>query len=494
MKRRQRRKAALLAVLAIALVLLGLWYWNFRATKSIRIDMRALPQDTVTAPTYLFSFAGTAANHLQSPVGVLADSGQVFVSDAQAGLIFVFKQDGTFVRTFGAGHLTDPLYIAKNPKSGLLYVADRRERAVVMFKESGEFVGVFDPKLPKSELPKFDTHGDQWVPIALGFAPDGSLYVAEILNGQRILTFAPDGSFVRSFGSAGVANTVTDLPGQFQFPNSIKVHNDELWVVDSNNRRIQVFGLDGTFKRFVAVSGLPRGLAFVNPPTNSASGTVDAFAIVDVLSSDVSIFTVGGTTPATFGERGVAEGQFNLPNDVSVGDRSVLFVTDNKNVRVQAWGWTVNVSPLPHILPQQPAWLLFLLPLLLLPLFFRTKKFYATYDFVEAMLDAGVVSRMKGKRRTWFVSEEDYERLRERSEGDIMLSELLEATEHSPEDARALKERLDIEQDQSVVLAAAQRVKYLCTESPELRRLAKILEIDVLNSTEFLEHFPLKKK
>ena len=43
--------------------------------------------------------------------------------------------------------------------------------------------------------------------------------------------------------------------------------------------------------------------------------------------------------------------------------------------------------------------------------------------------------------------------------------------------------------DTAIVLAIAQRVKTLCTEAPELRRLAKLLELDVLDRDEYLERF-----
>jgi sugar lactone lactonase YvrE len=492
-KRRQKRKIILLAALLLALAMLGLWFWNFMATKSLSIDLTIQPADTLTAPKYLFSFAGTPTNHLTAPVGIVADGGNVYVADSTGALLYAFRQDGTFIRTFGKGQVVDPIYIAKNPKDGLLYVTDRGKQAMLKFRTTGEYVGVFDPKLPKSELPTFKTKA-QWLPIALTFAPDGTMYVTDILSDQRMLIFRPDGTFVRSTGTMGVVTNATDLPGKFQFPNSVKVFNNEVWVVDSNNRRMEIFGLDGTYKRLIPLSGLPRGFVFLPRASGAASESADAYAVVDVLSSVGTLYSTGGAASVVFGEKGTGDGQFSLPNDITVGDRSILFITDNRNLRVQAWGWEANVSPIPKILPRQPAWCLALLPLLLVPLLFRKKKYYATADFVEAMLEAGAISEMKIKRVIWHVSEADYEKLRDRSEGDVRLAELLRPTEYSDTDARALAARYATDLPQAATLVSAQRTKLFCTENDDLRKLARLLEIDVVDVEEFRSRFAPKAK
>lgn len=486
MKRRQKRKIVILSVLVALLALGGLWYWNFARTRSLTIDIVAPPQAALTAPRYLFSFAGTAANHLQSPIGVLADGGFVYVADSTSGRIFVFRQtDGSFVRTFGKGQLSDPIYIAKDPKDGLLYVTDRGKSAILKFTTAGVFTGEFDPKLPKAEQPPALTHGSMWTPIALGFAPDGTMFVTDILKDQRMLIFAPDGTFTRSVGTQGVASTAADLPGKFQFPNSVKVLGNEVWVVDSNNRRIEIFGLDGTYKRLVPLAGLPRGMVFLPKTSAVSSGTTDVFAVVDVLASEVTLYATSDVPSVSLGSKGSGDGQFNLPNDITVGDSSVLFVTDNMNGRVEAWGWSANLSPIPRVLPQQPAWCLLALPLLLLPLLFRKKKYYATADFVRAMASAGALAELRQPRTAWLVSEGDYDSLTSDGEDGAILRDVLRGSEYSDTDARALAERYSMTMEQAATLVSARQAKLFLTEDPGLRKLARLLEIDTMDAEEF---------
>ena len=55
--------------------------------------------------------------------------------------------------------------------------------------------------------------------------------------------------------------------------------------------------------------------------------------------------------------------------------------------------------------------------------------------------------------------------------------------------ARALMERFELEFATAVRLSLAQRARVFCTEDPELRRLARVLEIDVVDRAEFVARF-----
>lgn len=493
MNRKQKRKIAIIVMLILLLAALATYYAYYRATKKLAFDISPVEVNTIEPPTYLFSFNGGEVERMQRPVGVLVDGQDVFVVDSARHKIDVFNLDGEFKRSFGASETIVPLYITKNPKDGNLYVSDRRDRSIHVFTRAGKYLRDFDPKLPKSELPSFDSAGVQWAPVAIAFHADGTMYVTEILNGHRLLVFSPDGKFKKSVGTVGIVIDAKKGPEVFQFPNGIAVNGDLVYVTDSNNRRVQVFDKDGNFRRITVTQGLPRGIAFLKKFPNDDAKTGARFVIVDTLAHDGTVWSAKGegSKIVNFGEQGVLEGQFSYPNAVSVASRNnKIYITDTSNGRVQVWGWPDQASPVP--IPRVPRnWWLCLLPLLLLPLLLllRKKRFVATSDFVFAMVEAEQADLMPDRRRKWFVTAEDYERLKDITQDSVDMSSLLNESEYSESDARRLMERFEISEQEAIVLSIAQRAKVFCTEDMDLRRLAKVLEIDVVDRVQFIERF-----
>ena len=484
-------------ILILIFVLLVGYFLYYRTTKKLSFNLTASgTEGTIIPPEFLFSFSGTGTEKLQSPLGIAILGQKVYVADSVRHTIFTYDQNGRQTGRFGTTETVTPLYIANNPKDGNFYVSDRRKRAVLKFDQSGKFLGEFDPKLPKAQRPKIKTDGVKWVPVAIAFADDGTMYVTEMLKGHRLLIFAPDGSFKRSVGDLGVVTDPLSLPGVFQFPNGVVVAGNEVYVSDSNNQRIQVFDREGNFKRFVVTQGLPRGLTTLLPfPSDVATKTPQVrIAVVDTLAQFVTIWN--GNTAAklvSFGEQGNLDGQFSFPSAIARGERNRLFVTDTANGRVEVWGWVDQVAGIPFIGP--PIRLLWcLLPLLLIPLLLlnRKRRFLATADFVERMIALERADMMPARRRAWITLEPEYELIKQMSYNDIDFGSLFEVTEFSESDAAALAEKYELDKPTSELMAAAQRAKVFATEDSGNRRLAKTMEIDVVDAPEFIKRFTRK--
>lgn len=490
MTKAQKRKLAIVIVLAVLIALLGGYFAYYKTTRKLTFNLLGASDVQVTQPPqFLYSFSGTTLK-LQRPVGVFVDGNNVYTCDSAGRQVLVFDQAGKYLRSFGASQTVIPLNIARNPRNGELYVTDRRMRSIMRFNLSGKYLGDFDPKLPKSELPSFQTQGVQWAPVALAFAPDGSLFVTDILKANRVLMFGPDGKFRKSIGSTGMVNDTKASPGLFQYPNGIAYHEGLIYVTDSNNRRVQVFDANGNFKKIIATQGLPRGIDFLRPFPGDRESTPDRMVVVDTLSHDATIWTSTGEKAVAFGEQGVLDGQFSYPNGCAITGKNKVFIADTSNGRIQVWGWPDQLSPVP--LPQLGGkWWLCLLPLLLLPLLLlrSRRRIFATEDFISAFVQAEELDLLTHGRRRWLVTESDYEALKGISQGEVDLATVLEATPHSDSDAKDLVDRLEIDAETAKVLSIAKRVPLFATEDTESRRLAKSLQIDVVNREEFLRRF-----
>ena len=292
MTKRRTRLLIVAAVLLLILVLLGGYYAYYRATKQLAFNLTAAgTESSLSPPAFLFSFSGTGGDRLQRPIGIEIVGPKVYVIDTVRHTVFVYNQNGDQTGKFGTDELVTPLYIAHNPKDGNIYVADRRKRTILKFSADGKSLGEFKPNLPKDQLPKKVIDRITWAPIALDFADDGTMYVTEVLKGHRLLIFTPDGKFSKSVGDVGVVADPTQDPEVFQFPNGVLALDNEVYVSDSNNRRIQVFDRQGDFKRIIVTEGLPRGItALKRFPSDTPTSTVVRIPVVDTLAHFVTIW------------------------------------------------------------------------------------------------------------------------------------------------------------------------------------------------------------
>jgi DNA-binding beta-propeller fold protein YncE len=486
----QKRRLAIIIVLALLLLGLGAYYAYYKSTRKLTFNFTGSSAiDAIQPPQFLYSFSGTTYK-LQRPIGVYVDQGHVYAADSAGRQIQVFNEAGVYERSFGASQTVIPLNVFRNPTNNQLYVTDRRMRSVMRFDLSGKYLGDFNPKLPKNQLPQFATQGIQWAPVAIAFAPDGTMYVTDILKAHRLLIFAPDGTFKRSVGDTGIVVDANTGQGQFQFPNGVIYHKGLVYVTDSNNRRVQVFDKDGNFKQMIVTQGLPRGIDFLNRFSTDKPTTPDRMVVVDTLAHDATIWNTKGDKVISFGQQGILDGEFSYPNGVSVGSRNRIFIADTSNGRIQVWGWPEQVSPIP--LPQVGNnWWLCLLPLLLLPLLllWRRKKFFATEDFITTMYNLEELDILTHRRRKWLVTEEDYEALKGITQGDVKLEDVLHPTPYSESDAKDLMDRLEIDMKTAIILSIAKRTPIFVTEDIEYRRLAKSMDVDVVNRVEFLKRF-----
>jgi sugar lactone lactonase YvrE len=90
-------------------------------------------------------------------------------------------------------------------------------------------------------------------PIDMAVDDAGSVYILDSGN-KRIQVFGPDGRYVRTIGRKGQG------PGEFSDPNSIDIDREgHLYVLDDRQKRIQVFSTDGEMLKSIRVGSLGIG-------------------------------------------------------------------------------------------------------------------------------------------------------------------------------------------------------------------------------------------
>ncbi len=184
---------------------------------------------------------------------------------------------GKVVASFGAGQIIWPHGMDVD-RQGNVWIADARVATAAELKQfpnaagKGNTVTKFSPQ--GKVLLVLGKPGEAGTPPTaftepndVLVAPNGSIFVGESHNAQfedkpdgpsaigRISKFAPDGKFIKSWGTWGYGN------GEFRGPHSLAMDSQgRLFVADRGNRRIQIFDQEGkhlaTWYQFSRISGL----------------------------------------------------------------------------------------------------------------------------------------------------------------------------------------------------------------------------------------------
>ena len=147
-------------------------------------------------------------------------------------------------------------------------------------------------------------------------------------KGKKVIVYTVDEDYVTQFGSGGTGD------GQFVWPTSIVLDKDEnVYVSDEDLQRISIFSKDGEFLSKWGEAG--NGDGQFNGPSGLAFDSQDNLFIVDSANNRIQKFTKDGKYLAKWGQSGNGEGQFNLPWGIDIDKEDNVYVADWRNNRVQ---------------------------------------------------------------------------------------------------------------------------------------------------------------
>ena len=154
---------------------------------------------------------------------------------------------------------------------------------------------------------------------------NNQVYVCDRDNG-RVQVLDSNLNFVRSFGNG---------PGQLKDPVDVDVdRHGYIYVLDENRNKVLVFSEDGQYLRHFGQRGqgknelsCPRGFC--------VSG--DFVYITEWHNSCVSVFHTCGTFLHSFGKFGSGKGELKIPYGIAIDQDGFVFVCDCYNNRIQVF-------------------------------------------------------------------------------------------------------------------------------------------------------------
>jgi streptogramin lyase len=159
-----------------------------------------------------------------------------------------------------------------------------------------------------------------------------NIYVVDSEN-HRIQKFNSEGVFIAHWGSFGTGD------GQFKYPFGAAVDaSGNVYVADYGNDRIQKFNSEGAFITKWGSYGTGDG-EFNNPFGITADASGDVY-VSDSYNHRIQKFNSGGGFIAQWGSYGTGDGQFKYPDGVAVDLWGYVYVIDYGNHRIQKFGFS----------------------------------------------------------------------------------------------------------------------------------------------------------
>lgn len=209
---------------------------------------------------------------------------------------------------------------------------DAADNIYVTDSEAGK-IFVFDPN-GKLRHVLGSIRGEGYFKRPTGIAVDSAaqrIYVTDTLR-NKVYVLDMNGNVLKEFGSRGLENL------EFNFPTEVVAHDRQVFVVDALNFRVQMLNSSGEFEGSIGklsdvVGGLfrPKGIAV------DSEGHI---YVADALLNAVQVFDTAGSLLYYFGGLGSGLGQFDLPAGVFIDHQDRVFVVDSYNRRVQVFRYT----------------------------------------------------------------------------------------------------------------------------------------------------------
>lgn len=262
---------------------------------------------------------------LVRPYSVVTDShGRIIVSDPDAQGVHIFdfaKQKYKFISRYdGKDAFMAPQCVTVDAEDNI-YFTDSESGKLFVYDPNGKFKRVIGSL----------KGGEGYFKRPTGIAVDSAaqrIYVSDTVR-HKIFVMDLQGNVLQAIGKRGVE------PGEFNFPTEIRLHGNELIVVDAMNFRVQVLDRTGQFLYALGSIGETNGTMF--RPKGIGLDSEGNLYVVDGMFDAVQAFNRQGQLLYYFGRSGDGPAEFQLPAGLFVDKENRIYVTDSYNHRVQVF-------------------------------------------------------------------------------------------------------------------------------------------------------------
>jgi streptogramin lyase len=222
-----------------------------------------------------------------------------------AGQLLEFTSDGEFLREVGKGlYAWAEAHTVRIDKDDNIWAIDKGSDMVIKFNPAGRVKMVFGRRSESADGAKPWEHVDPPRPAVDGlfrqptdvaWDSEGNIYITDGYINSRVAKYDKNGQWVKSWGEYGTK------PGQFRIPHAIVIdRNNNIYVGDRSNRRIQVFDTDGKFLRMFTIDVPPvPGTKPVNgntPSGDSLAASIGAPNSICITPGPNQVLFVGEST------------------------------------------------------------------------------------------------------------------------------------------------------------------------------------------------------
>ena len=273
-------------------------------------------------------------HYLVRPYSIATDSHQrIIVSDPGAGGVHIFdfvQHKYKFIQRADKNRnpMKTPQCVAVDAQDNI-YVTDSEMGVIFVYAPSGKFLRVIGAI----------KGGEGYFKRPTGLAIDSAtqrIYVTDTLR-DRIYVLDMQGTVLQSIGKEGEAE------GEFNFPTELHLAGQDLLVVDAMNFRVQSFDRSGKFEFSFGKLGDSPGAMF-RPKAVAVDSEGDMY-VVDSLWGMVQVFNRQGQLLYYFGAQGVHAGEFRLPTGLFIDNSDHVFVADSLNRRIQVFQYVGVKNP-----------------------------------------------------------------------------------------------------------------------------------------------------